>query len=118
MAAVLKSWGWTHTYDWTVHGCVLGSGKALRGVATKELRGVTDAELFIALLPGGRGTHTELGIALMSGCNVVLHSEDPALFNPELKDTRSFYWLGEVERICCPIEELPGWLGKKFKLAI
>lgn len=36
LAAVFKSWGWTHTYDWTVHGCVLGDGKMLRGVAEKS----------------------------------------------------------------------------------
>ena len=99
LAETLTSFGWTHTYDWTTHGCVLGSGKVLQGVAEKELRGVIGAELFIALLPGGRGTHTELSVALMSGCNVVLHSEDPAPFNPALKDTRSFYLLGEVERV-------------------
>lgn len=34
-------------------------------VAQNEAAGVQEAELFIALLPGGRGTHTELGMAIV-----------------------------------------------------
>lgn len=114
LAGVLKSWGWQHTYDWTTHGCVLGDEKALQRVAKKELYGAAQADLVIVLLPGGRGTHTELGIALMSGCEIVLHSEDPGVFDPTSKETRSFYWLSGVERVCCPFEELSGWLKQRF----
>ena len=115
---MLKSWGWQQTYDWTSHGCVLGDKKALQRVAKKELYGAAQADLVIVLLPGGRGTHTELGIALMSGCEIVLHSEEPAPFDVNNPETRSFYWLPQAERVCCPWEELAGWLEQRFGVAI
>jgi hypothetical protein len=59
--------GWRITYDWTAHGSVRG-GEAdrqrIREVAAAERNGVIDADVFIGLLPGGRGMHVELGIAL------------------------------------------------------
>lgn len=118
LAETLKSWGWTHTYDWTTHGCILGDEKALCNVAKKELYGAAQADLFIALLPGGRGTHVEAGIALMSGCVIVLHSEDPAPFNINSPDTRSFYWLSGVERVCCPFPDLVWWLKKRYEVVV
>ena len=118
LAKDLISWGWEQTYDWTIHGCVLGDEKALRDVAKKELYGAAQADLVIVLLPGGRGTHTELGIALMSGCEIVLHSEEPAPFDVNSPETRSFYWIPGVERVCCPWEELAGWLKEKYSFAL
>lgn len=53
------------TYDWTVHGPVWRNGmKAIRDVALLERGGVRDADFVAALLPGGRGTHAEIGMAL------------------------------------------------------
>jgi len=114
LAEMLTSFGWEHTYDWTSHGCVLGSEGALREVADKELRGVAQADLFIVLLPGGRGTHTELGSALMSGCSIVLHSEQPEVFDAMSEETRSFYWLPAVQRVCCPYPDLVWWLERRY----
>lgn len=62
------------TYDWTAHGPVFRDGlKRIREVAELELRGVLDADLVIVLLPGGRGTHAELGMAIAAGKPVLLH---------------------------------------------
>lgn len=56
------------TYDWTAHGSVQSEGlDRIREVAEAETRGVLDADLVIVLLPGGRGTHAELGIAIGAG---------------------------------------------------
>lgn len=55
------------TYDWTTHGSVWQRGRAeIREVAALEADGVRHADLVIALLPGGRGTHAEIGIAIGS----------------------------------------------------
>jgi hypothetical protein len=118
LAEELENWGWKCTYKWYEHGKVLGSALDLATVASEEYCGVARAELFIALLPGGRGTHVELGIAHMAGCSIVLHSEDPAPFDPALKETCSFYWLLGVERICCPFLELPGRLKQRYEVVI
>jgi len=115
LAEILKSWGWKHTYDWTEHGRVLGR-EALQSVAAEELAGVIRADLITILLPGGKGTHVELGLALAYEKKIVLYSENPALFDPGSNLTCSFYWLPWVERICCPWEDLPRWLKQKYRV--
>lgn len=61
------------TYDWTEHGSVQGDGEArIRAVAIAEAEGVMSADLVVALLPGGRGTHVEIGIAIGAGVPVLL----------------------------------------------
>jgi hypothetical protein len=61
----LEAMGHEHSYDWTVHGSVQNEGyETISRVAKAEAHGVLEADLVIVLLPGGRGTHTELGIAL------------------------------------------------------
>lgn len=79
------------TYDWTHHGPVFRDGLArIREVAELELKGVKEAHLVIVLLPGGRGTHAELGMALSAGIPVLLHSEDAAFFRAS-PETCAFY---------------------------
>lgn len=59
--------GWTITYRWFDHGSAQDRGEAgIREVAQAELDGVVGADLVIVALPGARGTHVELGIAI--GC--------------------------------------------------
>ncbi len=70
----LAALGHEITYDWTVHGPVWRSGvERIREVAALELQGVVDADVVVVLLPGGRGTHAELGMALATGKRIVLH---------------------------------------------
>ncbi len=70
LKAVLDGAGWEHTYDWTVHGSVCDSTPPeqrlarLNEVAALEAEGVMCADVIIVLLPGGRGTHSELGMAI------------------------------------------------------
>lgn len=52
--------GWTWAYDWTGHTFADDPLK----VAKEDAAGVARADAVIVLLPGGPGTHTELGIAL------------------------------------------------------
>lgn len=71
------------SYDWTVHGSVAAQGAdRLREVALLELGGVLRADLVIVLLPGGKGTHAELGAALAAGKQVLLHAQDPGDYAP------------------------------------
>lgn len=91
------------SYDWTLHGNVKSVSKErLREVAICELKAVSDADFVVVLLPGGNGTHLELGFAIASGKKVFLHSEDPALF--ELgPQTHAFYHHPDVTCLCCPL---------------
>jgi len=80
LAQELENWGWKCTYKWFKHGSVFGE-EQLQATAAEELAGAIRAQLVIVLLPGGRGTHTELGLALAHGKEIVLHSEEPEVFN-------------------------------------
>jgi nucleoside 2-deoxyribosyltransferase len=72
----LNQMGHEITYDWTHHGPVFQEGlDRLREVAELEGRGVSEAEIVIALWPGGRGTHVELGMAIALEKRVLLFSD-------------------------------------------
>jgi nucleoside 2-deoxyribosyltransferase len=43
-------------------------------IALAELAGVREADVLIVLLPGGYGTHVEIGAALGLGKPVILHA--------------------------------------------
>jgi len=102
----LKSFGHEISYDWTSHGSVKSvSLKRLQEVAICELNGVLEADFVVVLLPGGKGTHLELGFAMGNHKRVFLHSEDPALFDlgPQ---TSAFYHHPELQRLNCPLNEI------------
>ncbi len=102
----LQTLGYEITYDWTSHGSVKSVSKErLREVATIELDGVSKADFVVVLLPGGGGTHVELGFAIGKGKKVFLHSEDPLAF--ELgPQTNAFYHHPDLIRLHCPISEV------------
>ncbi len=70
----LKAQGWERTFEWTAQD--EASTDAYGEVARKELEGVRDADVLIVLLPGGFGTHVEIGAALALGKQVILHAPD------------------------------------------
>lgn len=109
VATVLKAAGHEHTYDWTTHGSVQSEGEErLRQVAENELNGVLNADLVIVILPGERGTHTELGIALGNKKRIIICAEDDNMF---LQDERTcaFYWNYGIDRLVGRIDD---WLSK------
>jgi hypothetical protein len=79
LASVLLSHGHVLTYDWTAHGAVYRAEQTasenvavMQETARREIKGVTSADIVIVLLPGGRGTHIEMGAALASGKRVLV----------------------------------------------
>ena len=65
IAGALEAHGWRCAYEWWRHGSVQDDGPVrIREVAIAEMQAVARADLVIVRLPGGRGTHVELGIAL------------------------------------------------------
>jgi len=62
---ILTEAGHTITYDWTQHGSVQNlPEEERREIAQNEIEGIESADHVVLLLPGYRGTHTELGIAI------------------------------------------------------
>ena len=116
LAAVLKSRGHELTYDWTEHGDVRREGEIVMSeVAFNELRAVRDAELLLVLLPGGKGTHTELGLAIATRSNkrIILWSETGEEFIADER-TCAFYFHPSVERLVCPFEELKTLFDREY----
>lgn len=60
----LNALGHKITYDWTHHGSVQDTPSLWSLTAHDEANGVLSADVAIFLLPGGRGTHVELGLAI------------------------------------------------------
>lgn len=89
----LKDQGWHHTYDWTLNAQP-STIEELRTIGKDEFEAVKASDIVIAVLPGGKGTHIEIGIALASSIPVILYSEIPEVF--ELENLSSFYLLESV----------------------
>lgn len=71
------------TFDWTgLPRAALGGEDTLASISALELAGVREAHVLIGLLPGGRGTHVELGAALGLRIPAVLYAEDTT--NPQI----------------------------------
>ena len=102
----LKLCGHEISYDCTLHGSVKSVSKELlREVAVLELDAISRADFVVVLLPGGNGTHLELGFAIARGKKVFLHSEDALLF--ELgPQTNVFYHHPDVVRFHCPLADV------------
>ncbi|NSW92755.1 MAG: nucleoside 2-deoxyribosyltransferase [Firmicutes bacterium] len=99
LAKVLKSMGWQHTYDWTTHGSVKDQGEQrLQEVAENEIKGVAVADIVIVVLPGGRGTHAELGAAIALKKTIVIWAETEAHFEQDDR-TCAFYWNTCITRV-------------------
>jgi len=88
---VLTQHGHVITYDWTLHGQVRGSQEQLRAIALNEMTGVYDAQIVIALLPGRRGTHTEIGAAIAYHKPIILCADDLSLFDTDSPETTMAY---------------------------
>jgi hypothetical protein len=94
---LLDAHGHRCTYDWTVnldHGDLRGKPvEQLQKVAQEEMQGIRDADLVIVLLPGGVGTHAEIGAAYILGKPTIINAA-PKYFSadPVTGMTRNFYW--------------------------
>ncbi len=102
----LNNLGHEISYDWTLHGSVKSTSKErLQEVASLDLNGISEADFVAVLLPGGNGTHLELGFSIAKGKKFFLHSEDPLIF--ELgPQTNAFYHHPDVIRLQCPLIEV------------
>jgi nucleoside 2-deoxyribosyltransferase len=75
----LEKHGWQRTFAWKPEDGESPEGNA--AIAKAELNGVLQADVLIALLPGGNGTHVEIGAALALGKPVILHAPDRETLN-------------------------------------
>lgn len=98
----LVSEGFIHTYDWTLNDNII-SVDQLKDIGHKELDAVLKSDFIVVLLPAGKGSHVELGIALGKGIKVYLYSENDDINNFET--TSTFYHLDRVCKCKGTLEE-------------
>lgn len=69
--------GWVCTFNW---GSLAEPNPLdLERIALDEIEGVRQSDVLIVLLPGGFGTHVEIGAAIAYGKPIVLHSPSEAV---------------------------------------
>jgi ABC-type antimicrobial peptide transport system ATPase subunit len=95
--------GWEQTYDWTQNERA-ETIETLKDIGIKEYEGVLNSDVVIIILPGGKGCHTEMGIALGSQKHIVLFDQDRILNN--LDEATTFYFLPQIKQWNGHIDDL------------
>jgi hypothetical protein len=99
----LKQQGFRQTYDWTLTGRA-ASIEQLQEIGAHERQAVQAADFVVVLLPAGKGSHIEMGIALGANKKVYLHSLTNEVY--DIDKTSTFYQLPEVEIVVGSLDEL------------
>lgn len=99
---LMAAQGWRLSHDWTTTRPVETPAQGAQ-CARECVEGVEDAEVIIVLLPGGRGTHAELGMALALEKPVLLYRAPRELLLGE--QSCAFYHHPRVRQVA--LGELP-----------
>ncbi|MBM7584091.1 nucleoside 2-deoxyribosyltransferase [Bacillus pakistanensis] len=102
LAQSLERDGHEQLYDWTKNDRATNE-KNLKKIGEAEKKAIMESDVFILFLPGGKGSHIELGIALSLVKQIWIYSRDGADFHPEL--TTTFYYIDGVKRFTGSIQE-------------
>ncbi|MFS0785715.1 group-specific protein [Shouchella sp. 1P09AA] len=100
LSSSLQNEGYVQTYDWTKNERAT-SVQQLKAIGEREKQAVQDADAFILLLPGGKGSHVELGLAIASNTKIFIHS----LSGYEI-DPSTFYYLDTITSVQSTLNEL------------
>lgn len=96
-AKILKENGLEETYNWVKNIKNDITKKDLEKYAKEETQAIVNSDIIIILLPAGRGTHVELGMALALNKKIFLCSETNEEFN--IKNTVAFYELPNIIKL-------------------
>ena len=99
----LKDLGHIQTYDWTRNERA-SSFKELERIGQFEKEAVLEADILIVLLPAGKGSHIEMGMAIGQGKKIYLHSETDRV--NDFETTSTFYHLPEVSIVIGTVDKL------------
>ncbi len=100
---ILEENGWKHTYNWAKNINRDETIEDLIEYSKLEQQGIIDSDVVIILLPAGRGTHIELGMALALNKRIFLCSETKEEFS--IENTVNFYQLPSIVRLVGTVDE-------------
>ncbi|WZY00569.1 nucleoside 2-deoxyribosyltransferase [Bacillus sp. FSL W7-1360] len=95
--------GLSCTYDWTKHGRATTVAQ-LKEIGEKEMKAVRLADIMIILLPAGKGSHVELGLAIAEQKAIYLYSSGGEALAPEVAST--FYYLPGIYHCTGTLDDL------------
>ena len=95
--------GFIHTYDWTKNERA-STIEDLMEIGIQEKNAVLNSDFVIVLLPAGKGSHIEFGLALGGEKKIYLYSACDDINNFET--TSTFYHLSSVEKYIGTIDGL------------
>ena len=108
----LKNKGFIHTYDWTVNENVT-TLEELKSIGLKEKNAILEADFVVVLLPAGKGSHIELGIAIGNDKEIYLYSPNKEI--DHIETTSTFYHLPEIVKCFGTVDELVDRINVKLK---
>ncbi|NGX56730.1 MAG: hypothetical protein K1060chlam5_00976 [Candidatus Anoxychlamydiales bacterium] len=111
----LNKLGHMITYDWTIHGSIKKTSlKRLKEVGENMVDAIKHADFIVVLLPGGKGTHTELGASLAYNKPVFVHTLDLNLM--QLGDqTCAFYYHRLIKHVDCSLEKGAEFINQQLE---
>lgn len=112
LSQLLKLNGYTHTYNWTDKEAETIS--ELAAIGEEEKTAITASDIVIVILPAGKGSHVELGIALAQNKKTYLFSPTDEYF--EFEQTSTFYHLEGVNKFVGSLELFSRYLIKEASL--
>ncbi|WP_010097971.1 nucleoside 2-deoxyribosyltransferase [Ornithinibacillus scapharcae] len=92
--------GHIHTYDWTKNNRAT-TEEELRAIGTAERDAVLESDVVIVLLPGGKGTHTELGMAIGLEKKIYIYASEKL----DPKAATTFYYLDGIKHFYGELEQ-------------
>lgn len=98
--------GFTQTYDWTMNQRAV-EPSTLHAIGEQEKGAVQTSDIVILLLPAGKNSHVELGIALGLGKLVYIYSPQEI----ELVSASTFYFVDGVNRYSGDIDRFISMVG-------
>ena len=98
-----------------INECALAMENA-QNAMEKEKNAVIESDFVVVLLPGGKGTHIELGIALGQGKRIFIYSPGGEVNN--FDTTSTFYHLPEIEKCFGTIDKLVDSINSKLTGAL
>lgn len=93
----LEEKGWQHTYNWAENINNEETIDDMIQYSILEQKAIIDSDVVIVILPAGRGTHIELGMALALDKKIYLCATDKNEF--DIKNTVNFYELPQIKKI-------------------
>lgn len=98
----LQSHSWEHTFNWTKYISEYETIEDLIKYSELEQKGIEESDVVIIILPAGRGTHIELGMAIALNKKIYLYSNKKEEF--DIENTVNFYQIPSIKRIVGDID--------------